>query len=343
MAYGDRYLVEMRSQTIRRITPEEADDMSRMLSSQRFIITDQDPRFKQLLSRGYRLENPSRNPRRRILDEVMAEHVHMPGFPQLIVTRGFVYEYLKSHGWDESERGIGSLDHLVFMPRGVNDPLTDPAERDHYLNDPRISRDLSRNPQTGVHTINADTLPILKRLASDYGQSKLVKVFASTTANEVHRQASIQEQKGLAPQDSMEVFKVHGRSGTYGYAPAGLLDQATDIQEREESEAQAAGPDPREAARAERAKKSLESKLLKVRGEYQDRAERLIDEANRALDKYLDGDPVEAALVAGKVEKGCQEADKGGGRGLRAACRVFVKELTREENPRKRRTSYGIR
>jgi hypothetical protein len=53
---------------------------------------------------------------------------------------------------------------------------------------------------------------------------------------------------------------------------------------------------------------------------------------------------VEAALVAGKVERGCQEADKEGGKGLKAACKVFVRELTREENPNRRRNGgAGLR
>ena len=342
MAYGDRYLVETRSQTIRLITPEEADDLGRILSSQRYVITGTDPRFKRLLAHGYRLANPQ--PRRvRPFDAVMNEHIPMPGFPQIIVTRGFAHQWLRAHGWDESEHGYGSLDYSIFQTRATSEPLTDPAERDRYLNDPGVSRGLSRNrdrnPQTGVHTINSDTLPVLRSVASSYGQSKLVKTFTGTTASETHRKAEILEQQGKTDGQQLEIFHVHGKSGTYGYAPSGLLDQATDAQESERD--QDSGPDPREAARAEKAKKSLESKLLKVRGEYQDKAERLIDEANRALDKYLGGDSVEAAQVAGKVERGCQEADKGGGRGLKAACKVFVRELTRVENPNRQR-NIGI-
>ena len=337
MAYGDRYLVETRSQTIRLITPEEADDLGRILSSQRYVITGTDPRFKRLLAHGYRLVNPQ--PRRvRPIDAIMNEQIPMPGFPQIIVTRGFAHQWLRAHGWDESEHGYGSLDYSIFQTRATSEPLTDPAERDRYLNDPGVSSGLSRNrdrnPQTGVHTINSDTLPVLRSVASSYGQSKLVKTFTGTTASETHRKAEILEQQGKTDGQQLEIFHVHGKSGTYGYAPSGLLDQATDAQESERD--QDSGPDPREAARAERAKKSLESKLLKVRGEYQDKAERLIDEANRALDKYLDGDSVQAAVVAGGVERGCQEADKGGGKGLKAACKVFVRELTREENPNRR-------
>jgi hypothetical protein len=68
-----------------------------------------------------------------LLTRIMAEHVEMPGFPQLIVTRGFIYQWLKSLGWDESERGFSSLDYTVFGRASVQAELTDEETRDHYL------------------------------------------------------------------------------------------------------------------------------------------------------------------------------------------------------------------
>ncbi len=68
-----------------------------------------------------------------ILARIMAEPIAMPGFPQLIVTRGFVYQFLKSAGWNPSERGFGSMDYAVFGPKIAREPLTDATERDHYL------------------------------------------------------------------------------------------------------------------------------------------------------------------------------------------------------------------
>lgn len=70
----------------------------------------------------------------RILSKIMAEHVKMPGFPALIVTRGFIYQWLKSLGWRERERGFSSLDYTVFARHAVDKELTDEATRDHYLN-----------------------------------------------------------------------------------------------------------------------------------------------------------------------------------------------------------------
>lgn len=70
---------------------------------------------------------------RSLLSKIMAEHVEMPGFPQLIVTRGFIYQWLKSLGWNESERGFSSLDYAVFARKAVDHELTEDATRDHYL------------------------------------------------------------------------------------------------------------------------------------------------------------------------------------------------------------------
>lgn len=67
------------------------------------------------------------------LTRIMAEPIAMPGFPQLIVTRGFLYQFLKSAGWNPSERGFGSLDYITFAADATAEPLTDEATRDHYL------------------------------------------------------------------------------------------------------------------------------------------------------------------------------------------------------------------
>lgn len=63
----------------------------------------------------------------------MAEHVEMCGFPQIIVTRGFMYQWLKGCGWNPSERGYGSLDYICFAKKAVDVPLTDEATRDSLL------------------------------------------------------------------------------------------------------------------------------------------------------------------------------------------------------------------
>jgi hypothetical protein len=68
-----------------------------------------------------------------ILTRIMDEHVEMPGFPQIIVARGFCYQWLKARGWKESERGFGSLDYTAFARRAVDLPLTNPTERDYLL------------------------------------------------------------------------------------------------------------------------------------------------------------------------------------------------------------------
>jgi hypothetical protein len=73
----------------------------------------------------------------------MAEPIRFPGFPQILVTRGFAYQFLESCGWDRSERGFGSLDYTVFAARPVSEPVTDEAERDFWLD--RVRPDYTRN------------------------------------------------------------------------------------------------------------------------------------------------------------------------------------------------------
>ncbi len=67
------------------------------------------------------------------MDQLMAEPVRMPGVPALIVTRDFLWSFLKSHGWNQHERGFGSMEYLVFGRATVQAELTDVETRDHYL------------------------------------------------------------------------------------------------------------------------------------------------------------------------------------------------------------------
>ena len=67
------------------------------------------------------------------LKKIVNERVRMPGSPQIVVTRGFLYTWLKSMGWSPRERGFGSLDYAVFGRPAVLDPLTVESERDRLL------------------------------------------------------------------------------------------------------------------------------------------------------------------------------------------------------------------
>ena len=64
---------------------------------------------------------------------LMYEAVDFPGFAGLVVTREFLYFYLKSCGWDPCERGFASLDYMVFGRPKVDAPLSDPSTRDSLL------------------------------------------------------------------------------------------------------------------------------------------------------------------------------------------------------------------
>lgn len=70
---------------------------------------------------------------KRAASILMNESIPMPGFPQIIVTRGFLYQWLKACGWPPCERGFGSMDYLVFGARVTAEPLTDETDRDYWL------------------------------------------------------------------------------------------------------------------------------------------------------------------------------------------------------------------
>lgn len=68
------------------------------------------------------------NPK-RLTDRFMNEHIHMPGFPQLVVTRGFAYQHLRGTGYPE-----GYVQAVVYsMAKVVREPLTHADDRDEWL------------------------------------------------------------------------------------------------------------------------------------------------------------------------------------------------------------------
>lgn len=57
----------------------------------------------------------------------MAEHIPLPGAPQIIVTRAFAYDLLVRWGYPPIG-GFGSVDYMVFGGRNLHastEPLTD--------------------------------------------------------------------------------------------------------------------------------------------------------------------------------------------------------------------------
>lgn len=67
-----------------------------------------------------------------VMDQIMSEPVRFPGFPQIIVTRGWAYQYFVNHGWSPAERGFSSMEWMIFgtCRNAVNLPLTDEETRD---------------------------------------------------------------------------------------------------------------------------------------------------------------------------------------------------------------------
>lgn len=74
------------------------------------------------------------------IDALMNEPIRMIGFPQIIVTRGWCYCFLRDCGWDttgsdQSRRGprFDTADYAAFGHATVDLPLTDDETRDYYL------------------------------------------------------------------------------------------------------------------------------------------------------------------------------------------------------------------
>lgn len=67
--------------------------------------------------------------RRNAIDDVMAEAVRLPGCPQVIVTRGWLYSWLKKLGYNTDPlAGFASVDYMVFggtRLKPCDEPLTD--------------------------------------------------------------------------------------------------------------------------------------------------------------------------------------------------------------------------
>lgn len=73
----------------------------------------------------------------RFMDELMAEHISMPGCPGLVVTRAEAYAELVKLGCqtDTRKTQFGSVDYMVFNPRRValDEPLSPVAFRDQVF------------------------------------------------------------------------------------------------------------------------------------------------------------------------------------------------------------------
>ncbi len=71
--------------------------------------------------------------RQNALDEIMSEPIKMPGFPQIIVTRGWLWKWLIGMGCNPRERGYGSVEWAVMDKPPVDAALTPETERDYFL------------------------------------------------------------------------------------------------------------------------------------------------------------------------------------------------------------------
>jgi hypothetical protein len=63
-----------------------------------------------------------------IADTLMGEHIHLPGAPELIVTRAWAYAFWQRCGRPVANGGYDSADYLTFSGTTTDAPLTDLTE-----------------------------------------------------------------------------------------------------------------------------------------------------------------------------------------------------------------------
>lgn len=59
---------------------------------------------------------------KQIVNEFMNEHIHLPGCPQVIVTRAWAHSWLVETGYDG---GWQSMDRMCFGAKETSEPLSD--------------------------------------------------------------------------------------------------------------------------------------------------------------------------------------------------------------------------
>lgn len=69
-----------------------------------------------------------------VIDKIFEEHICLPGYPQVVVTRGWAYRWFRDAvGLDTRQRGRGSLDSIVHCAPRTRLPLTDLSNYDCRL------------------------------------------------------------------------------------------------------------------------------------------------------------------------------------------------------------------
>jgi hypothetical protein len=178
-------------------------------------------------------------------------------------------------------------------------------------------------------------------MAAEGGQSQFVKVLYGLTASEVHRQAAVVEQRKGSGE--LEVFQLVDDT-SYGYAPAGLVEASEREVERIRTERLHKEWDE-STRRIEKRKADIAARMEKLERRYGPAMAALVDKLEVAVDRYIASMGRDTAQVA-KVKEIEQSVGRQVGRqdkGLRAAIRVFVKELTdvpKLENPQRGGSGY---
>lgn len=190
------------------------------------------------------------------------------------------------------------------------------------------------NPSIGVMATDRDGLKIIKELASDAGQSSLVKVMHGASKQVVERQASTLEQRKGVELDVIHLVD----DKAYGYAPAGLVEASlsrVDVIREERSRKDWADFAKRVQANKDKVAKRMEALEKKYGPKMADLQDRFED----AVNAYLDEPTPQAKRDLAPVVATAKRYD----RTLGGAVAVFMAELTKmpEEAGGKRRNPHN--
>lgn len=195
-----------------------------------------------------------------------------------------------------------------------------------------------RNPDQSMSYVDEDTLAVVKRLASEYGTSKHVKLFHNSTPDHVwHAADKAEKGQRSAPSGPLEVFGMTQRKGVYGYAPSGLVEAALDAVDQIRA-AKAEAQWKRTQARVDAESRKLAAGLVQLEKKYGPRFAGLVDKFEAAVEQYETATGVrDKQAAARKIEKVLAPVAKQrgtAGSAARAFMRTLFTEPGKEINPR---------
>jgi len=206
------------------------------------------------------------------------------------------------------------------------------------------------NPATAMSYMDEDTLAVVKRLASEYGSSRYVKLLLNSSPTAAW-EAADRAEKGqkASPSGPLEVFGLTTRKKVYGYAPAGLIEASQEAVDQIRG-ARAEQQWQKSYGKVEQGKKRLTTQLEALEKKYGPQLAGLSDKFEAAVDKYEllvggGGSPAQIKQAKAQVAKVIAPAARKPGK-FKLAARAFLGEMVaesgRERNPNSVARWFGM-